>query len=150
MRLTDCRTGHQDRRRHATPLLSGHLLTGRRRLARRTEDRSFGFYTDVPTGKAVVLALFVLVLSVLDAALSLHLFDAGKAHEANPFMQLALESGELTFLLAKFGLTILGLLVICTHWNFTVFRRVRIVSLSRAIIALYTGLVAYEITLIVS
>jgi len=148
MRATERRTGNQDRRRRATPLLSEHLLTGRRRSARRHADQSGGFYTDVPAAKAILAGMFIFTLCALDAALSLHLFDTNRAQEANPLMALALGWGELAFVLVKFAFTGIGLFVICAHWNFRVFRKLRIATLSHALIGLYVGLVIYEIALL--
>jgi hypothetical protein len=136
-----------DRRRRATPAISRYLFTGRRRVARREDDRRLGYYTDVPPAKAVTLAVSVLVLSVLDAVLSLRLFAVEKAVELNPLLRLAFKSGDGGFIFVKLTLTLVGVLVILRHWNFSILRRMRIASVSGALVGLYAGLVVYEIIL---
>jgi hypothetical protein len=70
--------------------------------------------------KIFVAILGVILLSVLDAALTLFLVSSG-AREANPVMAFFLNQGPLVFFWAKYVLTCMPLVFILIHKGVTLF-----------------------------
>jgi hypothetical protein len=111
------RRGGPDRRRRPTTLRSALFHPQKRRRGGRRAGETEGIYTDQVRTSTVVLALFVLLASALDLALTLIQLARG-AEEANWIMARALEGGVHTFAQAKMGLTVAGCLVLVAHERF--------------------------------
>jgi len=132
-----------DRRRQPTPFLSRHIISGgRRRSIRREADKKKHIFVDHYSLHLFVKILLLLILSVLDAYLTLALVKESVIVEANPIMALYLEHGDVTFFLEKLLLTSLSVFIFCVFNHFTVAR----ISLSLAII-IYLGVVFYEVSI---
>lgn len=135
-----------DRRQRPTPLVSRYLFWGRR----RNPDRRSG-YADRPHPEAIRSALLLVCLSVLDALLSLRLFQDPRFVEANPILLIGLHFGDWAFLLLKGGLTLFSVTILMIHWNFALLdQKLRVVWLIRAMIIAYLMIVIYEILLLLS
>jgi len=130
-----------DRRRRPTTLWSSLRWRGRRKGFRRNGE-GVNRYVDCPSGRTVILAMTVVVLSLLDALFTLiHLEQGGK--EINPIMALVLLLGVPAFLVTKTVLTDLGILCLAAHQNFRLGR----LALQGAAGA-YSGLLVYHAILI--
>ncbi len=130
-----------DRRRRPTPLLSLHWLRGRRRVIRRAEESTHGYYVDRYRRGEWALVIGILLLSSADLILTMVHLSAG-GREANPVMALALEQSEFTFIFVKLATTVLGLMILLTHVRF---RRVR--PMLSTVCALYCLVIVYHILL---
>ena len=102
------RTG-TDRRSGKFPPLRYLLFGGRRKTIRRFEDKKNTIYLDQYSRRMVLLIAFIVVLSLIDGFLTLHLAGHG-VKETNPLMALFLKYGIYSFLLAKLSLTSIGLI----------------------------------------
>ena len=136
---SDRREHRVDRRLRPTPLFSRYWLFGRRRRSRRSGDRSTNVYVDRYTRGEWGLAIAVVLLSLSDLALTLAYLSLG-GEERNPIMAAFLERSEATFIVVKFGVTVLGALFLLIHVRF---RKVRPALVG--IVACYVGLILYHL-----
>ena len=89
--------------------------------------------------------LLILILSLLDAVLTLHLVPKG-AWEANPMMRYALEIGPAFFITTKYFLTAAGFLFLIRNGRLLVFGgRFSLEEIANGLILFYIGLVIYEV-----
>jgi len=110
------RRQQSDRRVHPTTLWSTLHYRGRRQGFRRSGE-AYKVYVDCPSQDAVLLLIFVLGASILDAMLTLFFIQNG-GREANPFMSFVLTLGPTPFMGIKIGLTGLGAWFLVTHQYF--------------------------------
>ena len=89
-----------------------------------------------------ITLLLLLLLSVLDAYLTLSLITGNLAKEMNPIMALYLEHGTMTFFLEKILFTAAAIFIFCVFNHFAITR----ISLALAII-LYFAVVSYEVSI---
>lgn len=95
-------------RRSRQPFKIKHLLTkGNRKSIRRAADRNNIVALDYYSQSLFIGIAVVLVLSLLDALLTLTLLAKG-ASELNPIMKYYLTRGPKIFLFVKYGLTALS------------------------------------------
>ena len=132
----DRRSG-SDRRRQATLTWRSFLFGGRREAFRRQEDRQRAFYLDRYRQSLFAVLLGIVLLSVIDAILTLILIDNG-AVEINPVMAFYLEVGPHAFVAVKYALTSIGVLVLLLFRNY-VLKSLRI----RAGAFIYVALAAF-------
>jgi len=99
-----------DRRRKTLPPLRYLVAGGRRRRVRRLEDSHRIVLLDRYSPKLLAAILGILVLSLLDAALTLYLVEQG-ASELNPVMDYFLKKGPLIFTVTKYLLTCIAVLI---------------------------------------
>lgn len=107
---TDRRSG-QDRRKKHFSFFKFIFSKGNRQALRRVEDSKRVTPFDYYHPNLFITIVIVLCLSLLDAALTLILLDKG-AVELNPVMRYYLSHGSVVFVLVKYGLTALALLII--------------------------------------
>jgi hypothetical protein len=105
------RRSGEDRRKRNRSFLKDLILIGKRRSIRRAADRRKIVALDQYSPSLLFGILSVLSLSLLDALLTLILVSRG-AHELNPIMAYYLSHGTLAFLLVKYGLTALAVILI--------------------------------------
>ncbi len=105
-----------DRRRVHQPLLSRYRLAGKRSRPRRRSDRERAYFLDRYSYRTFLVVLAIVLLSILDAALTLHLMRRG-ASEVNPVMAYFLSHGPTVFFVAKYALTAFSILVILVYGN---------------------------------
>ena len=117
---TERRSG-TDRRKDAPPLFCKYWFSGSRSLPRRQEDRQTSQQVDRYNKKILVLIMFTLVLSILDAVFTLILVEKG-AKEVNPFMAYYLNHGPMTFFWIKYLLTCGSVLIVLFIKDCYIFR----------------------------
>jgi hypothetical protein len=133
----------QDRRRCPTPIISRFTFYGgRRKTVRRAEDKKDHIYVDLYSTRLLVAVLSLLVLSSLDAYLTLELIGKGHAVEANPLMAMLLDYGTTPFTAIKFTITAFALIILCLFKNVKITR----VCLPCAI-KMYVCVILYELYL---
>lgn len=98
-----------------------YWLSGRRSVPRRRDDRRKAYRLDRYSVRTLVLILGLILLSVTDAVLTLHLISHG-ARELNPVLRYFLQHGPLAFFLAKYLLTCLPVFLIILNQNAFLFR----------------------------
>lgn len=132
-----------DRRKSPTPIISRYtFFGGRRKKARRKEDKKNYIFVDLYSTRLMIAVLFLLSLSCIDAFLTLELIKRGVVYEVNPFMAFFLGRGVFQFSLMKFVLTSASLIVLCLFKNFNITR----ICLP-VIMQIYLIVVSYEIYL---
>lgn len=140
----ECRRS-MDRRAHA-PHRSFFSIRGQRAQARRAED-AVNYYVDRYDAHLLLITLSILSLCCLDALFTLSLINAGIAYEINPVMRVVMEESVFLFLGAKFGATALGIMVLLTHKNFYLFRRIKVGYALYGVLFMYAVLIKYELWL---
>ena len=106
----------KDRRTHRFPKLRYLLFAGRRARVRREEDWEGTFYFDRYSSNIFGAIVLILLLSVLDALLTLYLIDRGST-ELNPVMAYFLKYGPFVFMGAKYCLTSMGVIILLLFRN---------------------------------
>ncbi len=138
----------EDRRTHRFPKLKYLFFSGRRSKARRQEDLHQTFYFDRYSSSLFAAIVAILLLSVLDALLTLHLIGKGST-ELNPVMSYFLEYGPFVFMGAKYFLTCFGVLILLLFRNVLVKRSITHAQhLFSYIIAAFTTVIVWELYLI--
>ncbi len=139
----DCKRDSVDRRRVPTPIISRFTFYGgQRKAARRDGDKSGHVYVDLYSTRLLIAVMSLLILSCLDAFLTLELIAKGSVVEANPVMAYVMNYGTTPFTVIKFTITAFSLIVLCLFKNVKITR----VCLPCAI-KMYMVVVAYELYL---
>ena len=141
------RRNRQDRRQ---PTLKGFII-GCFKCRRRQPRRAEGFvhyHTDWYDTKILVMALALMVLSVVDAAMTMYLINNHGAIEVNPIMNYLLEQGSNVFLYTKLGLTALCVFILAAHYYSKVLSWLRVDIILILALFIYMGLVTYEFALL--
>ncbi len=135
-----------DRRRHSwrTVTYCGLHGRGRRKQARR---RDHSYYLDRYEHRLVLIGVLILLLSCLDALLTLTLLTKG-AYEANYFMARLLEVGVRPFILTKVLLTAGGVLFLLMHAHFRLLRVTSGKHMLQLLASVYGLLIGWEIVLL--
>lgn len=137
-----------DRRRKNQFNIRSLLFGGRRETIRRYEDRQRAFLLDQYHQSLFGVIAIILLLSVVDAILTLFLINHG-AIEVNPIMAFYLDFGPYTFLSVKYGLTSVGLMILLIFKNmFLRSMRVETGAFLYVILAAFLGVVSWQIFLI--
>ena len=108
--IPDRRSG-TDRRRRGFPSLRDLLTYRQRRNLRRRDDRSKVVLFDHYSAPIVCTVIVILLLSIADALMTLFLLSHG-AVEVNPLMAYFLEIGTVAFMLVKYGLTAISVMIV--------------------------------------
>ncbi len=135
----------RDRKDRRQPSLKGFiygLFLARRRGPRRAENY-LNHYSDWYDVKLLVLSLSLLLLSCLDAAMTMRLLSLG-AVEMNPIMDELLKKGTNYFIWIKIGVTALCLIVLVAHNRLKIFKVIRVDLILITAVFMYLGLVTYE------
>ena len=103
------RSNHERRQKHI-PFYTLFSFKGKRSTLRRSKDCKQITLVDQYHPSLLIYTLIVLGLSLLDAALTLALLNKG-AVELNPVMRYYLSLGPRTFVIVKYGLTALSLMI---------------------------------------
>ncbi len=140
------RRGRHDRRQHSLRTLAycGLQKRGRRKQIRRSGEN---YYIDWYDPRLVTLSIAILLLSSLDAALTLTLLDRG-AYEANLFMAKMLEINERVFVFSKVLITSLGVLFLLMHAHFRILRVATGKHALQVLLIVYALLISYEVFLL--
>lgn len=144
---TEKRSG-QDRRTHKFPKLKYLLFSGRRTKVRRKEDLHHAFYFDRYSSHLFAAIVAILLLSVLDALLTLHLIGKGST-EMNPVMAFFLRFDPIVFMGAKYFLTCFGVVILLLLRNVVRKRSItHAQNLFSYIIAVFASVIVWELYLI--
>jgi hypothetical protein len=122
-------------------LLAGHWMR-RRRDGRRVDDQHAAGL-DWHDAHWLGAALVVLLLSILDAFMTITLMNHG-AVEANPLMAPLVQGGSAAFAYWKVGLTAAGVLVLTAFARFRLFRIIPVGLVLYLLGAGYMVLIVYE------
>ena len=137
-----------DRRTNNKARLKYLLFNGRRECSRRDEDSGKVFIFDRYNQKFFVAITAILILSILDAVLTLVVIQRG-ARELNPVMAYFLEHGTPTFIVAKYVLTSIGVLILLIFKNvFLTKINIYTHSLFPCVIFVFMVVIAWELFLI--
>jgi hypothetical protein len=137
----------KDRRNDQRSFLKRLFFRGIREYARRAEDRQRIIAFDRYPRPLLIVIIVVLFLSLLDALLTLLLIAQG-ASELNPVMHYYLGHGPQIFLLVKYGLTVLSVMIIVIAKE-PISARYRIsTGILHAFAAFFGGVVIWEFFLL--
>jgi hypothetical protein len=135
-----------DRRRRTLFSLVYGSFNPRRRRARRTDARSLRDL-DWHQPQWLAVAMLIVVLSCVDAALTLTLIQHG-AYEVNPLMAPIVGGSALVFTVVKVGLTAGGVVLLTLAARMRAFGKIPVSFLLYAVLVGYGTLVAYELRLL--
>ncbi len=139
-----------DRREKPTSPLTRSSLFGSRKHYRRKDDRRRHYFVDIYSPLVVSLFFATLVLSWLDALLTLKLLDA-HFQELNPVMDFFLKMGPTAFILVKLAMTSLGLTVLLVLKNVYLWQgRIKTAVLLAVFPFLYLVLIVYELVMVMN
>lgn len=116
---------------------------GRRKGVRRKEEADLPFYTDVYEKWVGVVFISIMVLSTLDAVLTLKILGRG-GKELNPVMDALLAIDNTAFFIGKLAITLFCLLFVLIHINFKLFRAVTMRWVLVTLFIAYSFLIGYE------
>jgi hypothetical protein len=140
------REGRDRRTRTLRSLLAGSL-NPRRRGPRRSQDHGIAA-TDWHQPQWLAVALLILLLSIADAVLTLTLLQHRGVLEENPIMAALLSGNGVAFAAIKIGLTAAGVVLLTGLVRVRAFGRVPVSALLCGLLAVYVGLVGYEVWLL--
>lgn len=135
-------------RRQTCPLFADwrYLLRGRRQVLRRASDQR-GVCLDWHPTSLWVIALGILLLSALDAALTLTLVQYG-ASEANPLLRPLIEHDKHQFINLKLLLTAVPLVLLVAHSRLVIYRYLKVESILYGLFSIYLAVIGYELFLL--
>jgi hypothetical protein len=143
--VSDRRNSPDRRRRVLYSLLYGSF-NPRRRRTRRTDARSLRDL-DWHHPQWLAVAMLILLLSSVDAALTLTLIEHG-AYELNPLMAPIVGGSPLVFTLIKVGLTAGGVVLLTLAARMRAFGKIPVGILLYGVLLGYGALVVYELRLL--
>jgi len=141
----DRRSQHQRRRRHVWAVAYGSF-NPRRRATRRSQEHHIQF-VDWHDAHLLAVALGIVLLSSIDAFLTLNLLTQG-AQEVNPVMEQLLYRNIAMFATVKMALTGLGVMTLVVLSRCRVFGKFRVDVGLYLTLAAYAALVFYEFSLL--
>ena len=140
--------GGSERRVNNKKRLKYLFINGRRERARRKEDWEKAFFFDRYNQKLFAAITAILMLSVFDALLTLVLIENGSS-ELNPVMDYFLAYGPLTFFIAKYVLTSVGVIILLIFKNVFLSRvKIYTYTLFPCIILVFSMIIAWELFLV--
>lgn len=140
------RREYDDRRQRPTRSLHHYGITGRRSLKRRKDDLQL-HGTDHFEKPVWLAALAIIVLSVVDYILTMHILESGGA-ELNLLMNYVVQQGGVFFFMVKYSLTVLAVFILLAHHQHRFLRTIRVKTILYGIVLGYLSLFLYEIRLI--
>lgn len=139
----------QDRRQDMPFFCAYHagIKMGRRIGERRVSEKGKPVYVDRYTGNVLLCVIAILLLSALDAYLTLNILNEG-GEEINWFMAVLIEESTEKFVAVKLALTAMALILLVIHHNVRLSEFFRVRHLKYAILAGYSTLIGYEFYLL--
>jgi len=139
-----------DRRKNQKAPLKYFLFNGRRERIRRAEDNQKAVFFDRYPPKLFAAIAAILMLSIFDALLTLILISKGST-ELNPVMAYFLQHGLLTFIVAKYVLTSIGVFILLILKNVFLARfKMYTHSLFPIVIVTFAAVIVWELFLIIT
>ena len=125
-----------------------YLFFGRRKGMRRDEDNRKSYFLDHYSLRVFGIIIGIILLSLTDALLTLHLIRNGAA-EINPIMEHFLKYGPLPILAAKYLLTTASIVLLLIYKNVYIFgTKIRAKYLFIVIFLIFASVVLWELFLI--
>jgi hypothetical protein len=140
------RRSSPDRRKRTLHGLIYGSFNPRRRNARRTDARSLRDL-DWHSAQWLAVAMLIVLLSCVDAALTLTLLEHG-AYEVNPIMAPIVGGSALVFTVVKVGLTAGGVILLTLAARMRAFGRIPVGFLLYGVLLAYGCLIVYELRLL--
>ncbi|MDJ0927269.1 MAG: DUF5658 family protein [Gammaproteobacteria bacterium] len=135
-----------DRRSHSFRSFCYGSLRPRRRLGRRDGDEH-RIFLDWHEPRVLYLSLAILLMSGLDALLTLNILNAG-GEELNGIMDWLIKTDPAWFVMAKLAITGLGVTLLVVAVNRHFFGVVRVIRIMEIICFGYVALMVWEISLL--
>jgi hypothetical protein len=145
--LTHERRDRVDRRRPGWRSVLYGSFNPRRRTPPRRLDESRFHSLDWHSAHLLAVSISILLLSVVDAFLTLVLLMGG-ADEVNPIMAAIIYKSVGLFAALKMGLTGVGLVVMVMLARYRLMRLVRVEWVLYGVLAAYICLICYEVWLL--
>lgn len=134
------------RRRVWWSVCYGSFNPRRRTVPRRLDDSRYHFL-DWHSPHLLAVALGILLLSVVDAFLTLQLMQGG-AYEANPLMAPLVTHNVAAFAALKIGLTGVSTVFMVVLARYRFLRLLRVEWVLYGILIAYASLIGYEVTML--
>ncbi len=132
-----------DRRKRPNHLINRYtLIGGKRKAIRREIDKKNLFLLDYYSPRLLIILLSILLLSYVDAYLTLVLVKTNIIVEVNPSMAFHLEQGVLPFIFNKFFLTAGALIILCLFQNNSIAKKGL-----KFILTVYIAIITYQLYL---
>jgi hypothetical protein len=132
-----------DRREKPTTLGIYTLRGGRRRTVRRKTDKRKYICLDVYSTQLWITLLSLMILSLIDAYLTLFLIENDLVVEANPIMAFYAGYGNVSFVMMKTAITSASLFIFCLCHGFTSAKIFLLLS-----IVIYFFIIMYELNIV--
>ena len=143
------RRSGKDRRQTRLEGILRLIFKGRRKHLRRADDRRKLALLDYYSPRIFAIIVVILFLSLFDAVLTLILISHG-AVELNPVMDYFLAKGDMAFLVAKYLLTAVSIvIVVLINYVFVRMLRAHVRTLLLYFAGSFAVVVAWEIFLMV-
>ena len=138
----------KDRRKTKQFKIKRLFVYGQRKTIRRQSDRYKIYYLDRYSSRLFACIVSILLLSVIDALLTLYLVDHG-AVELNPLMAFYINTDPLVFMSIKYLMTSSSVFILLMCGNVSARKlNITINSLFPVVIAAFAFIVAWELFLI--
>lgn len=142
-----CNRMLEDRRQNHFRAAVYSLFRRRRADVRRDDEHSKAQYFDIHEPWVKITMLAVLGMSCMDSIFTLKLLQLGSS-ELNPVMNYFIKLDSGLFFAVKLFLTTFCIIFLAMHKKFTLFRVIRGYHMLIATLALYVGLVSYELSML--
>ena len=142
--LTNERRDRADRRRRVWWSVCYGSFNPRRRVPPRRLDESRFHSLDWHSAPLLAVAVSILLLSVVDAFLTLVLLQGGAA-EVNPIMGTLIYSSVAVFAALKMAMTSIGIILMVVLARYRFMRLLRVEWVLYGVLIAYVSLVSYEV-----
>ncbi len=106
-------------------------------------------YVEIYGNRALIAASTILILSILDGYFTIFLVKRG-IQEANPIMEFYLQLKPPIFLIVKYVISYLSIILLIIHKDFYVLKTsISVKKIMLAIIGVYSVLIVWEMILII-
>jgi Domain of unknown function (DUF5658) len=141
------RREHADRRRRLWWSVLYGNFNPRRRAPPRRLDQSHYHSVDWHSPHLLAVAIGILLLSVVDAFMTLMLLEGG-AYEVNPFMGVLIYRNVAMFAAMKMGLTSVSIIMMVVLARYRFMRVLRVAWVLYGILIAYASLIGYELVML--
>jgi hypothetical protein len=132
-----------DRRKQPARFISKYtFINGQRKAVRRKADKKKHIYVDWYNPQLLIVLLFLLILSLLDAYFTLTLIKEHGIVEANPVMAFYLDFGNMVFIMEKLLFTAISIFIFCIYSNLSITK-----VLLTSFIVIYSAVVLYQLNI---
>ncbi|MDH4219936.1 MAG: DUF5658 family protein [Candidatus Aminicenantes bacterium] len=134
---------YEDRRQKPTPPISRHILFGRRREARRSDELD-NYYVDKYEWHLLFVTSLIMIFCALDAYLTLKILQLGGSEE-NLLMSFFMQKNLVLTLVVRLFVTVAASVFLLIHKNFKLFGAIKTNRLIYLVFCIYFVLVLYEV-----